>query len=207
MFSDRIEVLEVPDFAQHLLEIKTQEGKNFPSSYVRMLTWSPWAKSLGDRILLLDVDCLLTRTLQPLLDYSDDDFVGWLPNSEWGIKQRIAGGTYLLTPGTHTDLWDWFIADPLAAIAVARAAGYRGSDQALFSYWLAKTATVWPQDSGIYQAQDYGEALRQSRRDRKLGITVDRPEWPLPDDAIICHFNGHLKPWHVKWEWIREHYR
>jgi hypothetical protein len=74
----------------------------------------------------------------------------------------------------------------------AKAAGFRGSDQAWLSYNLAGNVPIWPKDAGIYQAQD----MKRDGYQR------------LPKDARIVHFNGNSKPWamhHI--DWIREHWR
>jgi hypothetical protein len=186
-FGDLVEIMQTPDAARRVVGIPSPEGSRFPSSYRRLWLFSDEARALGEWVLNLDLDCLVTADLTPLLEGATD-FVGWRPNSIWGQGKRIGGGTWLLRTGTHRHVWDEF--SPGAA-AVARAAGWRGSDQAWISYQLAETCAVWPRSAGIYQTQD--------------GIH----KWnAVPLDARIVHFNGNKKPWHCKHvPWVREHYR
>lgn len=181
-FSDDVTQVVLPESAQWTRDLKAPKSPRLPSSYRRLWCFSKEARqSLGDRILQLDMDCLITGDMTPLFDFPDD-FVGWRPRSESrtsvkshsGVK-RIAGGTWLLRTGTHTFVWDDFTPE---RIEEARRAGWRGSDQAWLSYRLAATCKVFPQRVGIYHTQD---GARQWQR--------------VPKDAIIIHFNGKIKPW------------
>jgi hypothetical protein len=194
LFNEHVEVIDTPPEALALADLKNPEGERFPSSYRRIWTFSKDARCLGDRVLVLDVDCVITRSLEPLFDFSPADFVGWRPSSAWGKRGRLGGGTWLHRTGTLTHLWEQFIRDPNASIEDAKQAGWNGSDQALLSHWLADRVPVWPEGHGIMQSQDY---KTKNKRD----------EWPLPESARICHFNGRRKPWDCEWSWVKEHWR
>ena len=189
-FCDEVDVMPLPEEARAIASLKSIEGDRFPSSYRRLWVLSESAKCLGERVMMLDIDAAVTHDLAPLFQYTDD-FVGWRPNSSWGPKwkKRIGGGTWLLRTGTHTEIWSDFIKNPMAVIKRARQAEYRGSDQAILSFYLAENCTVWPKDSGIYQAQQMkGDGFKN-----------------LPKDARIVHFNGARKPWDLKHiPWIAE---
>jgi hypothetical protein len=187
-FGPDVEVLPTPESSRRAIALRSPEGPRFPSSYRRLWLFSEEARAIADRILLLDVDCLVCGDLAPLVNY-DEDFVGWRPGSKWGSKNhRLGGGTWLLRTGTHTDVWDSL--SPEAA-KVARAQGWRGSDQAWLSYKLSGRVTIWPHCSGIYQAQDIKQA--SYRR--------------CPPGARIVHFNGESKPWNMKFiDWIARAY-
>jgi len=188
-FSSDVRALPLPDAAHAAARMATPEGAQFPSSYRRLWLFSREATEIADRVLLLDIDCVIPRDLSPLLEI-DADFVGWRPNYAWGTERRFGGGTWLLRTGTHTEVWDDFGADGIKA---ARAAGFRGSDQAWISYKLAACAPAWPRSVGIYQSQDM----------RASGYRT------LPPDARIVHFNGHPKAWELagRIEWIRRHWQ
>jgi hypothetical protein len=180
-FNSDVEVIRLPESARWVTKIPSPEGTRFPSSYRRLWCFSEEAKSLGSRIMQLDIDCLITGNLEPLFDYPDD-FVGWRPNAVWGNSQRIGGGTWLLRTGTHTRIWDTLSTD---GIRRARRMGWRGSDQAWLSYNLAATCKVWPREEGIYQKQD--------------GVY----EWSEPPaNAKIIHFNGPKKYWQTSAPWV-----
>jgi hypothetical protein len=186
-FSAEVEVFPTPREALDAAKIQSPEGPRFPSSYRRLWAFSEEAKALGDRILMLDIDCIITSNLEPLLE-PQDDFIGWRPSSLWGKEQRVAGGTWLLKAGSRTDVWTNFSRQ---GVARARAAGYRGSDQAWISYCMGPNVSLWPQHCGIYQAQQM----------KKQGFRV------LPKDARIVHFNGGAKAWTLRHiPWIAEHF-
>lgn len=184
-FAPGVEVLPVPEEARALAAIKSPEGKSMPSCYRRLWLFSKAAECLGDRVLLTDIDCVLTGDVTHLLE-PKASFVGWRPLMSWGNSNRVAGGLYLLKTGTHTDVWDDFSA---AGVAEAARLKYRGSDQAWLSYKLGKTAALWPERSGVYALSDL--------RDEKL-----------PADACMVQFAGNVKPWDAGgMPWVREHYK
>jgi len=198
-FSDRVEVIDTPPEAVELGRIVSPHGARFPTSLRRLVAFSEWGRCLGDRIMLLDIDCVIVRSLERLFSHQAD-FVAWRPKSVWGNLNRIAGGTWLLRTGTHTHVWERFQGE--ASLELAHAAGWMGTDQAWISYCLAETAESWPADCGIYQSQDYYVGTS-----RKAMLRGRVPPWQPPDDAVICHFNGPTKPWEVTWPWVVEHWR
>lgn len=186
-FDDAVEVMPTPAEAKRAAEHRTPEGARFPSCYRRLWTFSEDAKVLGDLVLLLDVDLVVVRRMSPIvLDYGDD-FVGWRPFRDWGRKMRFGGGIYLLKTGSRTEVWNRF--DGPSSIVKARAAGFRGSDQAWISYCLGDKEPYWPRDSGLYSIRDMMGSEDQ-----------------LPDDARLVQFNGPTKPWRSPLLWVKEHW-
>jgi hypothetical protein len=188
-FSSDVEVLPMPDAALALGELLTPEGGRFPSCYRRLWMFSDEARCLGERVLLVDIDLVVVRSIQHLVD-RDEPFVGWRPIANWGPAQqkRIGGGLYLMTPGAHREVFDDFAGE--VSIAAARDAGFRGSDQAWISYKLAARVPVYPMNSGIYSIRDLANGKK-----------------PLPTDACLVQFNGDAKPWHSNLSWVRNHWR
>jgi hypothetical protein len=186
-FDSDVVVLSTPESARWAAELKSAENDGrFPSSYRRLWAFSEEAIALGDRILNLDIDCVVTSALDQLLD-NDADFVGWEPSSKWGHPNRIGGGTWLLKTGTRTFVWDNFSPEEAKRV---RDLGYRGSDQAWLSYCL-KNEMRW-RNHGIYQRQDMMASGWRA----------------LPKDARIVHFNGTHKPWQkLGIEWVKENWQ
>lgn len=188
-FSKDIELLPTPAEAKAVAHLGSPEGERFPSCYRRLWLFSQAARMLGEKVFLLDLDCLVVGDLRPLTEIPGD-FVGWSPNTDWGARNRLGGGTWMLKTGSHPAIWDDFAADPLREINAAHAKGYRGSDQAYISYRLERDAQRWSGRHGIYQRQDGVERWTQ-----------------LPGDARIIHFNGPSKPWEECWfnrPWVVE---
>lgn len=187
-----VEWIKTPAAAAALGEVKTLEGRRFPSCYRRLWSWSREARAqLGDRIMVIDID------LVPVADFSHlfertEDFVGWRPRMKWGQVDRVGGGIYLLTTGSHPEVYERFAEDPRKAQQDARLAGFRGSDQAWISYCVGKRAAVWPDTAGIYSIRD-----------------MNNGKDPLPIDACLVQCNGPapMKPWNLQCGWARQHWK
>ena len=177
----------MPKAAERLGNIQAPQGGRFPSSYRRLWCFSEEAKVLGERIMLLDIDCMVVKN--PLsLWCAEGDFVGWQPITIWGKENRLGGGTWMLKTGKLTGLWDKFIQDPLKLVQETREMGWNGSDQAIMSRFL-KNQPRWQRYCGIYGIQD------------KV-MTWEIP----PKNAIFVHFNGEDKPWDMNKLWIRAYF-
>jgi hypothetical protein len=188
-FSAGVEVVQTPAPARIAGELKSPEGPRFPSCYRRLWTFSEEARVLGDVVLLIDIDLVVTASLAPLFDFrSDVDFVGWRPFRDWGQACRFGGGIYRLRTGTRTQVWTDFRGQP--SIDLARRSGFRGSDQAWISYKLARSDIYFERSSGIYSIRD-----------------MKGTENKLPADARLVQFNGPCKPWQSKVAWLSAHWR
>lgn len=190
-FSDDVTVVPTPEAAKRFASWPSPHGSRYPSCYRRLWTFSKEAAELGDVLMMTDIDCVITDELDPLIEHIEGEtFVGWRPPTTWGSVVRVAGSTWLLRAGAHTEVWEQFSAD---AAKRALGAGQMGSDQAHISYCLASTCKVWPEGHGIYEAQDM----------KPTGFKL------LPKDARIVQFNGSVKPWDAAMQripWIREHW-
>lgn len=167
---------------------QTQQPQHFPACYRRLWLFSEEARALGERIFLLDIDCVITGDLTPLVQ-SPADFVGWAdPRFGWA---KIAGGAWLLRAGSRTDVWTEFDADKSPAMCKAR--GLRGSDQAWLSYKLFPPAAAWTQADGLQK------------------INWLRPGHALRPSARIVFTGGHSPPWapevKAQYPWILKHWR
>jgi hypothetical protein len=118
--------------------------KYFPSCYRRLWLFSDEARAIGDRVLSLDVDVIVTGSLLPLVE-REETFVGWC--DERNERPRVAGGVFLLQTGSHTDVWSDF--DPEKSPGIALQAGYSGSDQAWMSYKLCPNVATWGRADGL----------------------------------------------------------
>lgn len=181
------EVIETPPGARRVAHIVSPEGTRFPACYRRLWLFSAEAEAIGSRFLAIDIDLVATGDLARIAA-APGDFVGWRPRAGWGNRDRYGGGLYLLDAGARRQVWDRFEGAP--SILAARAAGFRGSDQAWISYVLGPAERVWPSDVGIYSIRD----LANGRR-------------PLPADARLVQFNGPVKPWGSPLAWVREHWQ
>jgi hypothetical protein len=186
-FDPEVEVMITPMAARHAGMNRSPEGVRFPSCYRRLWTFSRDAVCLGDKVLLIDIDLVLMKSIDHLFKH-DVDFMGWRPYRDWGSQLRFGGGIYCLKTGTRTKVWENF--KGAASIQRARAAGFRGSDQAWISYCLASTEPYYGKDAGIYSIRDMKGA-----------------ESNPPLDACLVQFNGPVKPWASPLPWVKAHFR
>jgi hypothetical protein len=190
-FTEDVHVIETPPEALEIANWRSPEGNRFPSCYRRL--WAQGgdaAKMLSERVLLIDADLIPVRDCSPIVLRSEL-FVGWRPFRDWGRKLRIGGGIYLFTPGVYATVWDRFRHDPRGIITAARNEGFRGSDQAVLSYFLADKVAIYGRDTGIYSIRDLDQAHT------------------LPRDARLVQFNGPVKPWDYRGPatWVADHWR
>lgn len=180
-----VDWVPIPREAEQFGSLQTPEGSGFPSCYRRLWLFSENAALLGDRVLLMDIDAVITANIDHLVQ-SDAPFVGWRPKLRWG-PPRVAGGVYLLKTGAHTEVWEDFNHE---GATEARKAGYRGSDQAWISYCLAANCALYEEPHGIESVRD-----------------VPRGAQP-PQGTCMVHFNGERKPWHPNPPaWVLEHWK
>lgn len=165
--------------------------KPFPSCYRRLWNFSHEARALlGERIFCMDIDAIVLRDLRPLVD-RPGSFVGW-HDDRFGWN-KFAGGVYMMTTGSHADVWTDF--DPDRSPAIAAAAGNSGSDQAWMSYKLFDSVPAsqrWSARDGLYKIQWLGRS---------------HP----PAHARIIFTNGHSPPWQPEVQrlhpWIKDHWQ
>jgi len=193
-FCEGVELLKTPPEAAKLAILKTPEGVKFPSCYRRLWMFSKAAECLGEKVLLVDIDLVVTGDLTPIVD-RPQEFIGWRPFRDWGKKTRFGGGIYLLKTGSRTEVWDDF--EGAASITAARQAGYRGSDQAWISYKLGEKEPYFERTSGIYSIRDM---LNANPKDK----------YKLPPDARLVQFNGPEKPdgtTACQVPWVQQNYK
>lgn len=190
----RIEAISMPVRFDH---IKNPSGANFPSCYSRLWNFSADARVLGARIFQLDIDCVITGDLRPLVDRSED-FVGWCDarfvEHDGQPQNKIAGGAYLLKTGSFLDVWTEF--DKKSA-SRAFEAGNRGSDQGWMSYKLFNLNS--------------GRVGKYTAKDGLMKINWTSPlATRPPKSARIIFTNGNKPPWsrdmRLRYPWIREHW-
>lgn len=140
----------------------------------------------GDRVLLMDVDCVVTGNLDPLVD-RDESFVGWKnPNFTVGGKRGfVQGSMQLFTVGATAHLWREF--DPKRTPGWLNRR-FGGGEQAWISERLNTAypepgwewdVSRWTEASGVYGA---GRLMNG-----KMGAGVQSE---LPGNARIVFFPG-----------------
>lgn len=165
--------------------IRSPHGAGNPSCYRRLRLFAPdAAETFGERVVSLDLDCVIVGDLRPLWD-RPESFVGW---QDPLYPRQLNGSMQMLRTGAHPEVWDGF--NPARSPSLAKAAGFVGSDQGWLSYCLPDAAR-WTAADGVYSF----------RKDCAQG---------LPDGARIVFFHGKVDPWSAQAQalpWVRENWR
>ena len=169
----------------------TEPNVNLPSGrpncYRRLKVFGEFGKELGDRLMSIDLDSVITKNITPIVDRKED-FVIW---GDTARNTLYNGGFWIMTPGTRTQVWDKFTPK---APQITKNLRIVGSDQAWISHILGPGEATWTTKDGVYS---YRNHLRQ-------GLM------PKPPDARIVFFHGKEDPDHPgpqSKRWVRELYR
>lgn len=146
--------------------------------FAKLMVFGPLAQAIGSRILVLDLDTVVVRALDPLVS-RDEPLVLWR-NPNFGIPRRARYNTsmMLLSAGCRPDIWADF--DPKRSpVQIAKQWG--GTDQAWVSHKAGPDMPSWTDADGVYGAGRLGD------RDPEKCTT-------LPDNARIVFFPGKRVP-------------
>lgn len=159
-------------------------GGGRPACYLRLKLFDPSIREvLGDRFVMLDLDCIITGDLSPIFDRPEDAVFWNAPKVPWPYN----GAMYMMNTGARPQVWEDF--DPETSPAETTARGYRGSDQAWISHKLGRGEAVWTDKDGVY----YLGAMRNRR--------------VPPPNARIIFTTGGTAPWTLPYQWVKRHYR
>lgn len=183
------QIWSMPPAVRPFADIVSPHGARFPSCYRRLWNFSLEAQKLGERIVAIDIDAIITGDITDLFDRTED-FVGWTDaRGSWGGK--VAGGLYMLRTGSKAHVWNDF--DPIDSPKLVTHAGLSGSDQGWMSFCLYPPDGQFTVQDGVYS------------------IKWLEPGKPLPLNCKIVSTPGKLKPWHdelqKKHPWIKRHWR
>lgn len=158
-------------------------GNGRPQCYRRLSMFRPDAADIfGERIIAMDLDCVVGGPLDPLFDRPEDLvlFKGTLRGRPYN------GSMMMIRAGCRPDVYEDF--NQAAALESGRL--FCGSDQAWLMHKLGPNEPVWDDADGVYW---FGGAYR-TRRDK------------VPPRVLF--FPGNLKPWDVRKidPFTREHY-
>jgi hypothetical protein len=166
----------------------------------RMWIFSDEAKVLGKRLLQLDIDLVLTDSIDAIANRTED-FVIWKGDSNW------KGWCYnpsvmLITPGAKADVWKRWKANPKGVYRQAHKDGWApkiNSDQAIASYLMKdQDIATYTQADGIFAYRVF--AGKHGQRGQHL-----------PEGCRIVSFHGPRDPSHTNLQkaspWLEDHWR
>jgi hypothetical protein len=75
-----------------------------PNCYRRLKVFGDFGKELGDRLMSIDLDAVITGNITQIVDRKED-FVIWKDVSQSTLYN---GGMWCMTPGTRKQVWESF---------------------------------------------------------------------------------------------------
>ena len=176
-----IEAVPLWDDHRH---VPNPTGGGRPSCYLRLKLFDPAMREvIGDRFVMLDLDCVILGPLAPLFDRPEQAVFWNAPKVPWPYN----GAMMMMDTGCRPQVWGDF--DPQTSPATTQARGYRGSDQAWISHKLGHGEAVWKESDGVF----YLGAMRNRRQP--------------PPHAKIVFTTGGSAPWTLPFPWVKRHYR
>jgi len=186
--------------------------RRLPKCYPKITLFSADCRRLvGDRLLYIDLDAVITAPLDPLIPSDEVEFmihakpvkfrIGELLRSRTRRKQKkfyrsgvkYNGGLMYMRTGSRSEVFDSFKIDRARAIAERFHA--RGSDQVWIQHCLGLNERTWGRSEGVHS---YGSDLSGKKRAY------------LPGDARIVLFGGRYTPSDAgvleSSPWIADHY-
>lgn len=204
----RICVTHRPDLIDFMETVPLDSSKHVPGTCgVKLMQWrSDIAPVLGERIISMDVDCVITGNIDHIVGRTEDAVFWRNPNYEKGGRRGYyQGSMQLLTAGARPFLYDDF--DPKRTpLWLNRRFG--GFEQC----WLSERLNTSYPDAGDEWAEaSWGEedgvygAGRMFRDQMGKGVQTE-----LPDNARIVFTPGDRSPDQPQVQklhpWIKEHY-
>lgn len=138
------------------------DHRNLGGTWTRVKLFAPEMRLLlGERIVLLDLDCVITGPLDPLFD-TDAEFVTCRSSNPASIYNT---GFFLLTAGARAQVWERF--DPAEALRVVKVDGMW--EQGWASHVLGPNEKTWGPEHGVLEygrhvARGNGGALPKGTR-------------------------------------------
>lgn len=158
--------------------------------YARLRCFDPeWQARHGiSRLVWLDLDVVITRSLDPLFDRDDPLVV--LRGGHFN-PNPINGSVLMLRAGAHPEIWSDFTPERAEAVSTVNNF-WRGSDQTWIAHKMPADTPGWTHADGVY---GFG-----------------KPGWPsgrtrLPENARIVIFPGKRDPADMlDIDWIRQNW-
>lgn len=171
--------------------LKNPSFSNGPNCYPRLKMFdASMADIIGPRFACFDLDVVITRNLNPILDRKDDFLI-------WGDTVPgywYNGSFWMMDAGARHQVYSQF--DPVKSPRVSHAAGRRGSDQGWIAHCLGPHENTVSRRDGVFSFNNHIQRLYKGN---------------LPLTARIVVFHGLHDPWHPeiqqRYQWVKEHYR
>jgi hypothetical protein len=198
-----VEILPLPEIA--VSSSRWPSSKGLPQCFRRLDLWrADAAKTYGERIVSMDLDCVVTGSLDPLFDRPDEVV---MCQGRVG-KAAYNGSMLLLKAGVRPQVFNR-ISQSEMELATMQSLG---SDQAWIGYVLGPNEATWTENDGVYRysVQQFPAPVKNRRN-----FAYSRKALPLqelnpkpPENMRVLFFAGAYKPRDLKsaYPFIAEHY-
>lgn len=155
-----------------------------------------FARALGERILSIDLDVVITGDLTPLVD-RPEPIVCW----KVGYAGVFSGSFVLYRFDALDGAYQLFAADPVRYPRLVQRRGV-ASDQAMLNAWLKTQPAIpfWTEADGIRTY--FGAGYEQLAY---LGIGPSQPELPSGTRLVVLGSADKAAMDAVQYPWVREH--
>lgn len=175
-----VEIETIPLWDE-LSDVKADRwGKGKPQCFRRLKMFSGEMKDLlGPRFMSMDIDCVILRNIEPLIQRKEDFIINK------GFCSLYNGSMWMMDAGARESVYKDF--DPKTSPQIANRK-YIGSDQAWISHHLGKGEKVWTKNDGVVAYNHIKTVKKQPT-------------------ARIVFFQGALKPWYKSTpRWVTDAY-
>jgi hypothetical protein len=166
--------------------INEKWGITRPQCYVRLKAFSEEMKPiLGDRFVSVDLDCVVTGSLDAVFSKPDDFII----NKGETLKNDYNGSMWMMNTGARSKVWSGFSQDGVRKASES----FMGSDQGWIRYCLGSEEKTFTNQDGVFSYV----RIKNDRRWR-------------PNQSCIVFFQGSIKPWDStaqKHIWVRDNWK
>lgn len=173
------------DSGVRVLPVPTRHAE-LGGCYRRLWLFSDEARQvIGERIVQIDLDSMVTGDLTPLFD-RDDSFVCWCHGyADRRNRSVYCASLLMMTAGVYEAVWETF--DPHKSPEIVK--DIVGTDQAWFTHVLGPDMPTWGRKDGVYSFRRHFNRGGLDGRNVRLG----RMREPPPDCRAIF-FHGQFDP-------------
>lgn len=188
----RVCITHRPDLIDFMETVPIDTEKHVPGTCaVKLMTYHPnIAEYLGERILVMDVDCVVTGNMDELVNRTEDLVLWKNPNYEEGGRRGFfQGSMQLLIAGCRQQLWEDF--DPKSTPRMVNRR-FGGMEQA----WISERLnTSYPEPGWEWKEAHWTEADGVYGAGRLFNGQMDEGiQTELPENARVVFFPGDRAP-------------
>lgn len=186
--------------------------RQYGKCYLRLRAFDPaMAAVLGEDIISIDLDAVITNDLRPLFENETEPFRIWKIKRE--SRSELCGSMWRLRIGYRPDVFTAF--DPEVALQLRYTHGLIGSDQAWMAYTLGNDVPGWGQRDGIFSFRLHGGQAGQVTTDPRRRKMMAQAQAELPKRikaSRIWFFHGpdldpSMSHLHMHNPFIAQHWR